>query len=88
MANPDSWESTPIELSDEELDRVAGGIDVVITGVLFEQELAVQSAQSESMSSSFLSRTSTTVFQFVGTGFSSIKDVFSAVSSFSRLFGR
>jgi hypothetical protein len=90
MTHPDRpRDSAPVELSEAELDEVAGGIDVVITGVLFEHEFSMQQTQNNSLSStSFFSRTSATVFQFVGTGFDSMKDVFSMLSSFSRLFGR
>lgn len=89
MSDPDGSNLTPTELSDEELDQVSGGLDVVITGVLFEQDITVQQSHCESASStSFLSQTSATVFQFVGTGFDSMKDAFSAISSISRLFGQ
>lgn len=87
-------ESAPIELSDQELEQIAGGFDVVITGVIAEQEIVVQQASTDlsnglsATSTSYLSRTSGTLFQFVGTGFSSMKDVFSILSGFSRLFGR
>ena len=89
MSDPDGSRPTPTELSNEELDQVSGGFDVVITGVLFEQDIAVQQNHCESASStSFLSQTSATVFQLVGTGFDSMKDVFSALSNVSRLFNR
>lgn len=83
----------PIELSEEQLDQVSGGIDIFLSGSMFEQRNIFSSRHKNSRrrrSSSFVqsSYISYSAFQFIGNGFDSVSDAMSFVRGFMRLFGR
>mgnify|MGYP001797148770 CR=1 FL=1 len=83
----------PIELSEEQLDQVSGGIDIFLSGSMFEQRNIFSSRHKNSRrrrSSSFFqsSYISYSAFQFIGNGFDSVSDAMSFVKGFMRLFGR
>ena len=95
MSNELDVNSTQIELSEQELEQVAGGIDIFLSGSVFEQsdELIANStssnasgAQTTSISKS--SHTFSSAFQFIGLGFDSIGDVTKVLSGLAKLFGR
>lgn len=78
----------PIELSSEELEAIAGGIDVTFTALSFsasemfsEQQIAADAENSMSMTSSF----SFSVFQFTGS-FRSIGSAMKFINGLSKLF--
>lgn len=82
-----------VELSQQELDEVSGGIDLYFSSQMFEQieEFSSQSIQSDSGSSSSVSqssRTSFSSFQFFGSGFDSVGDALKFLKGITSLFGR
>jgi hypothetical protein len=83
---------TPIELTLTELDEVSGGLDIFISGSMFEQSESILGQSGGcSFPSSTLARTSNTssgTFQFVGLGFESVGQIFAVFAGLSRLFGR
>lgn len=91
--SPEPSLEQPLELTDQELDQISGGIDLMFSSTWFEQvdEFSAQSFDSdcgsmESVSSS--SRTSFSSLQFFGSGFESVSDALKFVSGLMRLFGR
>jgi bacteriocin-like protein len=87
--NPDA----PIELSNEELAEISGGIDIIFSGSMFEQSdslLIQDTCSSESTNSSLTksSRTSASTFQFVGLGFESVNDILAVFAGLAQLFGK
>lgn len=86
---------TQIELSAQELEEVAGGIDIFISGSMYENN-EVMLAQNTSSdlggggTSSVVksSHTFSSAFQFIGLGFDSIGDVTNVFSGLAKLFGR
>ncbi|MCU0525602.1 MAG: hypothetical protein MUF72_12340 [Elainella sp. Prado103] len=86
-------DSSPIELTEQELDQISGGIDLMFSSTLFEQvdEFSGQAIDSDcgsmrSVSSS--SRTSFSSWQFFGSGFESVGEALSFISGLMKLFGR
>lgn len=94
MFNQIDVESTPIELSAQELEEVAGGVDIFMSGSVFENNEVVL-AQNTSANSSPCGTTSvfksshtfSSAFQFIGLGFDS-GDVAKVFSGLAGLFGR
>lgn len=85
----------PVELSAEELDAVSGGIDIYLSGSMFEQRDTFSGSRFSSRrrgfgGSSFFrsSFISSSAFQMIGLGFNSASDALSFVAGFARLFGR
>ena len=84
----------PVELSEQALDQVSGGIDIFFSTAMFEQidQFSAQEfscgdgCSSSSVSQS--SQTSFSMFQFFGSGFESVGDALSFVKGLSKLFGR
>ncbi|MGB3636281.1 MAG: CTB family bacteriocin [Rivularia sp. (in: cyanobacteria)] len=92
MSNPIEQNTTPIELSEEQLDEIAGGVDIFLSGSIFQQRdtFSFRSRSSRGRrSSSFFksSYISSATFQFIGLGFDSVSDTMSFVKGFMRLFG-
>ncbi|MFM7324347.1 MAG: hypothetical protein ACKO4L_05365 [Nodosilinea sp.] len=83
---------TPVELSPTELDEVSGGLDIFISGSMFDQSkgLLAQSGGSGCPGSTLAqtSNTSSGNFQFAGLGFESLDQIFAVFAGLSRLFGR
>jgi hypothetical protein len=95
MSNETNINNSPIELSDDELEAVAGGIDIFLSGSTFEQTDIFSAQRSSSRRNRFgrnalfkSSHISSSAFQFIGLGFNSVGDALSFVSGFARLFGR
>ncbi|OUL19440.1 hypothetical protein BV378_32870 [Nostoc sp. RF31YmG] len=87
--------NAPVELSNEELDQVSGGIDIFLSGSMFEQRDMLSSVRTSSRRRGFGSNSvfrssyiSSAAFQVIGLGFESVSDVMSFFSGFARLFGR
>ncbi|MFN6583872.1 MAG: CTB family bacteriocin [Aulosira sp. ZfuVER01] len=87
--------NAPVELSNEELDQVSGGIDIFLSGSMYEQRDVFSSVRKNSRRRGFGSNSifssssiSTAAFQVVGLGFDSVSDVMSFLSGFARFFGR
>lgn len=83
----------PIELSEEQLDQISGGIDIFLSASIFQQRNTFSYQRRGSRrrrSSSFFqsSYISHSAFQFIGNGFDSVSDAMSFVRGFMRLFGR
>lgn len=92
MSNEIEQNTTPTELSEEQLDQIAGGVDIFLSGSIFQQRdvLSYRSRGSGARrSSSFFrsSHISSVAFQFIGLGFDSVSDAMSFVRGFTRLFG-
>lgn len=93
MPNETNIDNIPIELSDEELDGISGGIDIFLSGSSFQQRDIFSSqrrgsrrrGRSSIFKSSFIS---SSAFQAVGLGFNSVSDALSFMGAFARLFGR
>ncbi len=95
MSSEKEINNAPVELSNEELDRVSGGIDIFLSGSMFEQRDVLSSVHTSSRrrgcgSNSIFrsSYISSAAFQVVGLGFESVSDVMSFLTGFTRLFGR
>lgn len=82
----------PVELSLTELDEVSGGLDIFISGSIFDQSesLLGQSGGCGCPGSALAqtSNTSSGAFQFAGLGFESVDQIFAVFAGLSRLFGR
>jgi hypothetical protein len=87
-------DSTPLELSQEELDGISGGISIFFSGSTFEGSSMFASQRRGSRrrggrSSTFgSSRTSSSAFQVIGLGLNSPADVMSFFSGLAGLFRR
>ncbi|ARV59875.1 hypothetical protein BZZ01_15665 [Nostocales cyanobacterium HT-58-2] len=95
MSNELDVNRTPVELSQKELEEVAGGIDIFLSGSIFEKNDLFASQQTGSNltgagSNSVLnsSHTFSSAFQFIGLGLESFSDVVKVFRGLSRLFGR
>ncbi|MBD1874975.1 hypothetical protein H6F75_15920 [Nodosilinea sp. FACHB-131] len=81
-----------VELSLTELDEVSGGLDIFISGSIFDQSegLLTQSGGCGCPGSmpAKTSNTSSGTFQFAGLGFESVDQIFAVFAGLSRLFGR
>lgn len=91
----DDIERTQIELSAQELEEVAGGVDIFMSGSVFENNEVVLAQNTSSnpspcgTSSVFKSsHTFSSAFQFIGLGFDSMGDVMNVFSGLAKLFGR
>ena len=95
MFNQIDVDGTQIELSAQELEEVAGGIDIFMSGSVYENS-EVMLAQNTSANSSGggtssvfkSSHTFSSAFQFIGLGFNSMGDVMNVFSGLAKLFGR
>ncbi|BAZ39315.1 hypothetical protein NIES4101_52670 [Calothrix sp. NIES-4101] len=95
MADEIDIDNTPVELSEEELDGISGGIDIYLSGSMFNQQDVFAGSRSGSRRrgfgrSSFFksSSISSSAFQLIGLGFNSASDALGFVKEFGRLFGR
>jgi hypothetical protein len=93
MSNLDKH-TTPIELSQEQLDQISGGIDIFLSGSMFQQRDIFSSRRRGSRRRGFGSSSifqssyiSSSAFQFIGLGFDSVSDAMGFVRGFMRLFG-
>lgn len=87
--------STPVELSEEELDGISGGISIYFSGSMFEGSSMFASQRRGSRRRGFSrssafgsSRTSSSAFQVIGLGLNSPADVMSFFSGLAALFRR
>jgi len=94
MSNEKDINNAPIELSDEELNEVSGGIDIYLSGSMFEQK-DIFSVQRSSSRRGFGSNSifkssdiSSAAFQVIGLGFNSVSDAMGFLQGFAKLFGR
>lgn len=94
MFNQIDVESTPIELSAQELEEVAGGVDIFMSGSVFENNEVVLAQNTNANSSGGgtnsifkSSHTFSSAFQFIGLGFDS-GDMMNVFSGLAKLFGR
>lgn len=83
--------TTPIELSEEQLEQVSGGIDIFISASSFEQTNtssfpSTSFPPSKNSSISQSSHISSSAFQIIGLGFDSASDVMSFVKGFMKFF--
>lgn len=78
-----------VELSEQELDDISGGVDIFLSGSMFEQNDALVGQQG--CGGAALAKTSSTAsstFQFIGLGFESNADVLGALEGVYKIFGR
>lgn len=91
MSKENDINNAPIELTEEELDSVSGGIDIYLSGSMFEQRDVFSARRNSRRRSSNLFRSSSissSAFQLVGLGFGSVGDAMSFLQGFAKLFGR
>ncbi|WP_460205186.1 CTB family bacteriocin [Scytonema sp. NUACC21] len=95
MSNKIDVHHTPVELSEQELDNVAGGIDIFLSGSIFEKsDVFVGNNSGSGLNGSGTnsvfqsSHTFSSAFQFIGLGFESMGDVMKVLKGLARLFGR
>ncbi|MBF2085452.1 bacteriocin [Thermoleptolyngbya sp. C42_A2020_037] len=91
-AEPPPSTAAPIELSEQDLAQISGGVDLSLTLVRFDgsDELSLVSTESDYAALSQASQSSQTrfsVFQINLTGFDSTNSLMKALSSIGRLFG-
>lgn len=88
MDNNDQTESLT-ELSEAELDQVSGGINIFLSGSFFDQQLSFsRQGRRGRRTSQGASNTSSSAFQFAGSGFNSVEDVLAVLRGLASLFGR
>ena len=92
MSNPIEQNTTAVELSEEQLDEIAGGVDIFLSGSIFQQRdtfsFRSRSSRRGRRSSFFQSSyIFSATFQFIGLGFDSVSDAMSFVKGFAKLFG-
>lgn len=79
---------TPIELSESELNNISGGIDILLSGSMFEQS-EISSVQQTPSTSNFKSNyISSSAFQIGIFGTGSVNDAKSFFTGLVKLFGR
>jgi hypothetical protein len=95
MSDDKDIDNTPIELSEEELDGISGGIDIYLSGSMFNQRDVFAGSRTSSRRRGFgrssfskSSNISSSAFQLIGLGFNSASDALGFVKEFGRLFGR
>lgn len=93
MNSDDYSDHVPVELSEQALDEISGGIDLYFSSSMFEQveSFSAEAIDSDSGCSSSMSkssRTSFSSFQFFGSGFESVGDALKFLKGLSSLFGR
>ncbi len=95
MPDDKDIDNTPIELSEEELDGISGGIDIYLSGSMFNQRDIFAGSRTSSRRRGFgrssfskSSNISSSAFQLIGLGFNSASDALGFVKEFGRLFGR
>lgn len=77
------------ELSEQELDDISGGVDIFLSGSMFEQNEALVGQQGcGGASLAKTSSTASSTFQFIGLGFESNGDVLDALEGVYKIFGR
>lgn len=80
---------SPPELTDADLDQISGGIDIFLSGSLFDQQRSVTREIGRGrISSRGASNTFSSAFQFAGFGFQSVDDVLAVLRGLANLFGR
>ncbi|MGG6242407.1 hypothetical protein ACQ4N7_27655 [Nodosilinea sp. AN01ver1] len=88
----DDLDLASVELSPTELDEVSGGLDIFISGSMFDQSESMLGLSGGcGCPGSTLAQTSNTssgTFQFAGLGFESVGQIFAVFAGLSRLFGR
>jgi hypothetical protein len=87
LTDPD-LDSSPIELSAQELEEISGGIDFYLSGSIFEQQLSFSRPRRRSRHSQGSLRTFSSAFQFGGSGFTSVEDILAVLRGLNALFGR
>ncbi|MCY6493882.1 bacteriocin [Leptolyngbya sp. GGD] len=81
--------STILELSEQELDQISGGISFFLSGSIFDQQISfTRRGRRKRGNSQGNSNTFSSAFQFGGSGFSSIEDVLNILKNLSSFFGR
>lgn len=95
MTNQLNANNAQVELSAQELEEVAGGIDIFMSGAVFESNEVMlaqntnANASGAGTSSIFTSsHTFSSAFQFIGLGFDSMGDVMNLFGGLAKLFGR
>ncbi|MGF1675878.1 MAG: hypothetical protein ACFCUV_19660 [Rivularia sp. (in: cyanobacteria)] len=83
----------PLELSEEELEGIAGGVNIFFSGSMFGKSdiFSVQRQGSKRRRGSSIfksSQTSSSAFQVIGLGLNSPDDILSFFSGLAQLFGR
>lgn len=95
MSNEIDVNNTPVELSEEELEGIAGGINIFFSGSMFEKS-DIFSAQRKgskrrSMGTSSILKSSqvfSSAFQVIGLDLNSPNDIMSFFSGLAKLFRR
>lgn len=88
---PDDDNSPLIELSDQELEEISGGISFYLSGSMFQQQNSFSGRGSRRRRRNAIqgsSQTSSSAFQFMGFGFNSVEDVLTVLRGLAELFGR
>lgn len=89
MSDDHNSSPTQIELSEEELEEISGGISFFLSGSIFDQQMSFsQRGRRKRRNSQGSSNTFSSAFQFGGSGFNSVEDLLNVLRSLSSLFGR
>jgi hypothetical protein len=82
--------NSPIELVDEDLEDVSGGIDIFFSSSMFQKSSrsSRSSRRRRRQSASQSSTVNSSAFQFMGLGFNSASDVMSVLEGLSKFFNR
>ncbi len=95
MSNEMDIDYTTVELSEQELEEIAGGISIFFSGSTFEKSDIFSahrrnSSRGHSRSSSVFksSHTLSSAFQLIGLGLNSPSDIMSFFSGLAAFFGR
>jgi hypothetical protein len=90
MSNEIDVNNTPVELSEEELEGIAGGISISISGSMFEKSDIFSAHRKGSRRSSIFksSQTFSSAFQIIGLDLNSPREIMSFFSGLVKFFGR
>jgi hypothetical protein len=81
--------NSPIELVDEDLEDISGGIDIFFSSSMFQKSSrSSRSSRRRGQSASQSSSVNSSAFQFMGLGFNSASDVMSVLEGLSKFFNR
>lgn len=83
--------NSPIELVDEDLEDISGGIDISFSSSMFQKSSRSSRSSRRRRRREAAAQSSTvnsSAFQFTGLGFNSVSDVMSVLEGLSRFFNR
>jgi hypothetical protein len=82
---------SPIELADEDLEEISGGIDIAFSSSMFQKSSRSSRSSRRRRRREAAAQSSTvnsSAFQFMGLGFNSASEVMTVLEGLSKFFNR